>query len=85
MNGLIRYGANFKVVGKTQAQNLSHPRAWPTVAGTLADLVKHINQGHPWMPVSASPPPARPQAVPNSDPYLSCQRLLAMTGKEIAF
>lgn len=47
---LIRYGANFKVVGKTEPQCLSFPGAWQTVAGTLADLVKHINQGRPWMP-----------------------------------
>ena len=47
---LIRYGANFKVVGKTEPQCLSYPGAWQTIAGTLADLVKHINKGHPWMP-----------------------------------
>ena len=50
MSPIIRYGANFRVVGKGNPQFLSYAGAWPTVVGTLAGLVKHINQGHPWMP-----------------------------------
>lgn len=46
----ISYGANFKVVGKTDPQNLSHKGAFKPTQGTLTDLADHIGKGHPWMP-----------------------------------
>jgi hypothetical protein len=47
---IIRYGANFEVIGKTNPQNLSHAGAFKPVDGTLQDLAAHISNGHPWMP-----------------------------------
>lgn len=47
---VIRYGANFKIVGKTDPQNLSYAGAWEVVEGAVADLAEHVIKGHPWMP-----------------------------------
>jgi hypothetical protein len=46
----FQYGANFKVIGKCDPQNLSYVGAFTTQQGTFADLARHINKGHPWMP-----------------------------------
>lgn len=46
----IRYGANFKIIGKADPQKLSFGGAWKTTKGTIADLAAHIGKGHPWMP-----------------------------------
>ena len=46
----IQYGANHQIVGKSDPQLLSHPGAWQSATGTMADLAAHIGKGHPWMP-----------------------------------
>ena len=46
----IRYGANFKIIGKVDPQKLSHRDAFKPVQGTLISLAEHISKGHPWMP-----------------------------------
>ena len=45
----FQYGANFKVIGKCDPQNLSYVGAFITQQGRFADLARHINKGHPWM------------------------------------
>lgn len=50
----FRYGANFKIVGKTEPQNLSYAGAFSPVVGTLEDLAVHISAGLPWMPALLS-------------------------------
>jgi len=50
LNKKYRWGANFKVVGKTDPQKLSGAGAWQTAWGTLADLAEHLSQGYPFMP-----------------------------------
>lgn len=46
----IRYGANFQVIGKGHAKNLSYAGAWQKVRTSWAELASHIGKGHPWMP-----------------------------------
>jgi hypothetical protein len=46
----IQYGANSKIVGKTEPQNLSYAGAFQPVKGSLGDLAAHIGKGYPWMP-----------------------------------
>lgn len=46
----FHWGANYKVVGKCDAEKLSYPGAWEVSEGTLLDLALHIGKGHPWMP-----------------------------------
>ena len=43
-------GINRQIVGKEGADRLSHSSAWAVESLTLADLARHIGQGHPWMP-----------------------------------
>jgi hypothetical protein len=47
---ITTWGANFKVIGKTDPQNLSYSGAFKPMKGTFADLEGHIGKGHPWMP-----------------------------------
>ena len=61
----IRYGANYKVVGKTDPQKLSYSGAWEPTTGTFADLATHIGQGHPWMPALLDPGERRYQHYAN--------------------
>lgn len=44
----IWYGANFKIVGKTDPQNLSYPGAFIRTEGTFSTLASHISSGLPW-------------------------------------
>lgn len=46
----FKYGANFRIIGKTDPQNLSYTGAWEQVEGTLEGLAAHHSKGHPWMP-----------------------------------
>ena len=57
----IQYGANSKIVGKSDPQNLSYSGAWEPTSGTIADLANHIAQGHPWMPALLAPDSRRYQ------------------------
>ncbi|NEP16871.1 MAG: hypothetical protein F6J97_08185 [Leptolyngbya sp. SIO4C1] len=44
------YSANFKVLGKTEPQNLSYAGAFEATNGNFTSLADHIGKGHPWMP-----------------------------------
>ena len=46
----FKYGANFKIIGKTEPQKLSYAGAFSPVTGTFKDLAAHISEGHLWMP-----------------------------------
>lgn len=50
MPARIHFGANYKIIGKTEPDRISYPGAWEVAEGTIADLAEHIGKGHPWMP-----------------------------------
>lgn len=47
---LIRYGANFKIFGKTDPKKLSYAGAFTPEQGTPLDLPNYVSNGHLWMP-----------------------------------
>jgi hypothetical protein len=47
---ITTWGANFKVIGKTDPQKLSYSGAFKPVKGLFTDLAEHISKGRPWMP-----------------------------------
>lgn len=50
MRSEFRFGANYRIVGKTSPDKVSYAGAWEVAEGTMQALAQHIAKGHPWMP-----------------------------------
>jgi hypothetical protein len=75
----IRYGANFKVIGKVDPQKLSYKGAFSPIKGTLFTLAEHISKGHPWMPAILDKGSRRWQQHANSAEVLAADIDSGMT------